>query len=62
VGGIVANNVYPAEFIRDNLAIQTHVIHAVWKASTPMSARLEPPTWCAKSLAPKYANKDARRS
>ena len=28
VGGIVANNVYPAEFIRDNLAIQTHVIHA----------------------------------
>ncbi len=28
VGGIVANNRYPAEFIRDNLAIQTHVIHA----------------------------------
>jgi len=28
VGGIVANNTYPAEFIRDNLAIQTHVIHA----------------------------------
>ena len=28
VGGIVANNSYPAEFIRDNLAIQTHVIHA----------------------------------
>ena len=28
VGGIVANNVYPAEFIRDNLAIQTNVIHA----------------------------------
>ncbi|MDP2007323.1 MAG: GDP-L-fucose synthase [Rubrivivax sp.] len=28
VGGIVANNRYPAEFIRDNLAIQTNVIHA----------------------------------
>ena len=32
VGGIVANNTYPAEFIRDNLAIQTHVIHSAWKA------------------------------
>jgi len=30
VGGIVANNTYPAEFIRDNLAIQTNVIHAAW--------------------------------
>ncbi len=28
VGGIHANNTYPAEFIRDNLAIQTNVIHA----------------------------------
>ena len=28
VGGIHANNEYPAEFIRDNLAIQTNVIHA----------------------------------
>jgi GDP-L-fucose synthase len=33
VGGIVANNTYPAEFIRDNLAIQTNVIHAAWKFS-----------------------------
>jgi len=31
VGGIVANNSYPAEFIRDNLAIQTNVIHAAWQ-------------------------------
>ncbi len=30
VGGIVANNTFPAEFIRDNLAIQTNVIHAAW--------------------------------
>jgi GDP-L-fucose synthase len=32
VGGIVANNTYPAEFIRDNLAIQTNVIHSAWLA------------------------------
>jgi len=32
VGGIVANNTYPAEFIRDNLAIQTNVIHSAWRA------------------------------
>jgi len=31
VGGIHANNEDPAEFIRDNLAIQTNVIHAAWK-------------------------------
>jgi GDP-L-fucose synthase len=31
VGGILANNEYPAEFIRDNLAIQTNIIHAAYK-------------------------------
>src|SRR5512143_4336411 len=31
VGGIHANNTYPAEFIRDNIAIQTNIIHAAWK-------------------------------
>jgi GDP-L-fucose synthase len=31
VGGIMANSTYPAEFIRDNLAIQTNVIHAAYK-------------------------------
>ena len=31
VGGIVANNTRPAEFIYDNLAIQTNIIHAAWK-------------------------------
>lgn len=31
VGGIHANNSYPAEFIRDNLAIQTNVIHSAWR-------------------------------
>ena len=31
VGGIHANSTYPAEFIYDNLAIQTNVIHQAWK-------------------------------
>jgi GDP-L-fucose synthase len=30
VGGILANETYPADFIRDNLAIQSHVIHQAW--------------------------------
>jgi GDP-L-fucose synthase len=30
VGGIHANNTYPAEFIRDNLLIQTNVIHEAY--------------------------------
>jgi GDP-L-fucose synthase len=34
VGGIHANSAYPAEFIRDNLAIQTNVIHSAWKYQT----------------------------
>lgn len=32
VGGILANNTYPADFIHDNLAIQTNVIHEAWRA------------------------------
>lgn len=34
VGGILANSTYPAEFIYDNLAVQTNVIHAAWKCGT----------------------------
>ncbi|QNF32316.1 GDP-L-fucose synthase [Adhaeribacter swui] len=30
VGGIVANNTYPAEFLYDNLMIQSNVIHAAY--------------------------------
>jgi GDP-L-fucose synthase len=33
-GGIYANNTYPAEFIQQNLAIQTNVIHEAWRAGT----------------------------
>ena len=31
VGGILANDSFPAEFLRDNLAIQTNVIHSAWQ-------------------------------
>jgi GDP-L-fucose synthase len=32
VGGIYANNTYPADFLLDNLKIQTNVIEGAWKA------------------------------
>lgn len=31
VGGILANNTYPAEFIHVNLTISTNVIHSAWR-------------------------------
>jgi GDP-L-fucose synthase len=31
VGGILANSTRPAEFLYDNLAIETHLIHAAWR-------------------------------
>ncbi|MEP6702430.1 MAG: GDP-L-fucose synthase [Betaproteobacteria bacterium] len=31
VGGILANSAHPAEFIQQNLAIQTNVIHEAWR-------------------------------
>ncbi len=31
VGGIHANNTYPADFIYDNLAVQTNIIHAAYR-------------------------------
>ena len=41
VGGILANNTYPAEFIYRNLAIQTNVIHAAWKAQVKRLLMME---------------------
>lgn len=32
VGGIYANNTYPADFIRDNLLIQNNVIDSAWRS------------------------------
>lgn len=34
VGGILANDTYPADFIRDNLLIQTNVINAAYRNNT----------------------------
>ena len=34
VGGIYANSHYPAEFLYDNLMIQTNIIHCAWKCHT----------------------------
>ena len=31
VGGILANNSYPAEFIQENLAIEMNVVHQAWR-------------------------------
>lgn len=31
VGGILANSRYPAEFMHDNLAIETHTLEAAWR-------------------------------
>ncbi len=31
VGGILANSTYPADFLRDNLAIELNVINAAWR-------------------------------
>jgi GDP-L-fucose synthase len=31
VGGILANNSYPAQFLQDNLVIQTNIIDAAWR-------------------------------
>ncbi len=33
VGGIAANNTYPADFIYQNLTIQTNIIHESWRAA-----------------------------
>lgn len=51
VGGIHANNTYPAEFIRDNLAIETNVIHEAWRAGVKHLLFLG-----SSCIYPKYAN------
>lgn len=36
VGGIYANDTYPAEFIYENLLIEANVIHSAWKSGVKM--------------------------
>jgi len=40
VGGIQANSSYPADFLLDNLKIQTHVIETAWRAGVSRLAAL----------------------
>ena len=43
VGGILANNTYPAEFIYENLLIESNVIHSAYEAGVkkaPFSRKL----------------------
>ena len=49
VGGIHANDSYPAEFIRDNLVIQANVIHAAWQSGAKKLVFLGSSTRCAGS-------------
>ena len=36
-GGIEANNSYPADFLLENLKIQTHVIETAWRSGVRRS-------------------------
>ena len=56
VGGIWANSTRPAEFLYQNLAIQTNVIHSAWRtgvknccsSAPPASIRDSPPGPCVR--------------
>ena len=57
-GGIFANSAYPAQFIYDNLAIQTNVIHAAYKFGVkkllfPGSSCMYP-KFCRQPIKPEY--------
>ena len=41
VGGIHANNTYPAEFIYDNMMVQANVVHEAWKSGVQEMRVLE---------------------
>jgi len=58
VGGIKANDTWPAEFLRDNLAIQTNVIHAAWQAGVKKLCFLGS-SCIYPRLAPQPLNEDA---
>lgn len=57
VGGIYANNTYPADFIRDNLLIQTNIIDAAWRAGVKKLAFLG-----SSCIYPKFAEQPIQES
>ncbi|PLX98382.1 MAG: GDP-fucose synthetase [Desulfuromonas sp.] len=58
VGGIHANNSYPAEFIHDNLVIQSNIIHSAWRTGVERLLFLGSSCIYPK-LAPQPMNEDA---
>jgi GDP-L-fucose synthase len=58
VGGIVANNAYPADFIRDNLLIQTNVIDTAYRTGVKKLLFLGS-TCIYPKFAPQPMNEDA---
>ena len=58
VGGIIANNAYPADFIRDNLLIQTNVIDAAFRTGVKKLLFLGS-TCIYPKFAPQPMNEDA---
>ncbi len=57
VGGIHANSIYPAEFIHQNLMIQSHVIHESWRAGVTKLLFLG-----SSCIYPKLANQPMKES
>lgn len=57
VGGIYANNTYPAEFIYQNLLIEAHTIHQGFKAGVPRLIFLG-----SSCIYPKFANQPITES
>ena len=55
VGGIQANNTYPADFLLDNLKIQTHVIETAWRSGVRRLLFLG-----SSCIYPKYAEQPIR--
>jgi len=55
VGGIQANNSYPADFLLDNLKIQTHVIETAWRSGVRRLLFLG-----SSCIYPKYAEQPIR--
>lgn len=57
-GGIIANSIYPAEFIYDNLQAQTNVIHFAYKAKVKkvlfMASSCAYPKNCPQPMKEKY--------
>ncbi len=57
VGGIHANNTYPAEFIYDNLMVQANVIHEAWRVGVKKLMFLG-----SSCIYPKHANQPMTES